>query len=79
MLADDTPGPLRASAYGYGMWVCDSGIHYGTGTGGQYLVVAPGSGTLVATLAEVGDTPTVARCLAPLWTWDDRSRPQGSP
>lgn len=22
-VADDTPGPLRASAYGYGMWVCD--------------------------------------------------------
>lgn len=76
---DDAPGPLRASAYGYGMWVCDSGIHYGTGTGGQYLVVAPGSGIVVAALAEVGDTRTVARCLAPLWAWDDRRQPQGSP
>jgi CubicO group peptidase (beta-lactamase class C family) len=61
----DGPGdPLRATSYGYGMWICDNGIHYCDGTGGQFLIVVPASGTVVVTVAEAGDTRTVARCLA---------------
>jgi CubicO group peptidase (beta-lactamase class C family) len=60
----DGPGdPLRATSYGYGMWICDNGIHYCDGTGGQLLAVDPASRTVVATLADAGDTSTIARCL----------------
>ena len=62
--SDGPGGPLRATAYGYGMWICANGVHYGDGTGGQFLIVDPRSGTVVVTLAEAGDTRTVARCLA---------------
>jgi CubicO group peptidase (beta-lactamase class C family) len=60
---DGPGGVLRATSYGYGMWICDSGIHYCDGTGGQFLIVAPASRTVVVTVAEAGDTHTVARCL----------------
>jgi CubicO group peptidase (beta-lactamase class C family) len=61
---DGPGGPLRATSYGYGMWICDSGIHYCDGTGGQFLIVVPASRTVVVALADAGDTGTVARCLA---------------
>ena len=55
--------PLRAHAYGVGLWICDDGIHYCDGTGGQFLIVSPRTGTVVVALAEAGDTAVVARCL----------------
>lgn len=61
--SDGLGGPLRATSYGYGMWICDGGIHYCDGAGGQFLIVVPGSRTVVVALAEAGDTLTVARCL----------------
>lgn len=68
----DGPGdPLRATSYGYGMWICDSGIHYCDGTGGQLLAVDPASRTVVVTLADAGDTSTIARCLRGALPADD--------
>lgn len=66
---DRTDGPdgrLRATHYGYGMWIGDGGVHYCDGTGGQFLIVDPGSRTVVVALAEAGDTRTVARYLEAL-------------
>lgn len=62
--SDGPDGPLRATSYGFGMWICDGGIHYCDGTGGQFLIVEPRSRTVVVALADAGDTLTVARCLA---------------
>jgi hypothetical protein len=61
--SDGPGGAFRATSYGYGMWICDSGIHYCDGTGGQFLIVVPASRTVVVTVADAGDTHTVARCL----------------
>ena len=54
--------PLRATAYGYGLWIC-ADVVYCDGAGGQFLVVVPGRRTTVVVLSEDGDTGTVARCL----------------
>ncbi len=61
--AYDPGHPLRASAYGLGMWICDGGTYYCDGTGGQSLIIVPRSGTVIVTLAEAGDTRTVSGCL----------------
>ena len=66
---EDLGAALRPTSYGFGLWVGDGGVHYCDGAGGQLLVVVPRSRTLVVTLAEGGDTATVARCL------DDVLRP----
>jgi CubicO group peptidase (beta-lactamase class C family) len=58
--------PLRAHAYGLGLWICDGGTYYCDGTGGQFLIVDPRTETVVVALAEAGDTVTVARCLRDL-------------
>ena len=60
---DDLGEPLPATTYGYGMWICDSGVHYCDGADGQFLIVVPSARTVVVALAEAGDTGTVARCL----------------
>jgi CubicO group peptidase (beta-lactamase class C family) len=52
-----------STSYGYGLWICGSGVHYCDGADGQFLIVLPRLGTIVVTLAEEGDTATVARCL----------------
>ena len=65
-VGDDLGEPLRATSYGYGVWVCESGVHYCDGTDGQFLIVVPASRTAVVILAEAGDLAVVARCLAPL-------------
>lgn len=59
----DPNSPMRATAYGYGVWICDGGLYYCDGTGGQFLVVVPETRTIVVALAESGDTGTVSRCL----------------
>jgi CubicO group peptidase (beta-lactamase class C family) len=58
--------PLRANAYGLGLWICDGGTYYCDGTGGQFLIVEPRTETVVVALTEAGDTETVARCLRDL-------------
>lgn len=58
--------PLRAGAYGLGVWLCDGGTYYCDGTGGQFLIVVPRTETVIVGLAEAGDTRTVARCLRDL-------------
>ena len=58
--------PLRAVAYGLGLWICDGGTYYCDGTGGQFLIVVPRTETVIVALAEAGDTLTVARCLQDL-------------
>ena len=55
--------PLRATAYGLGLWICDDGVVYCDGAGGQFLVVVPRTRTVVVALAEAGDPLTVSRCL----------------
>jgi hypothetical protein len=60
---DDLGMALRPTSYGYGLWICGSGVHYCDGADGQFLIVLPRLGTIVVTLAEEGDTATVARCL----------------
>jgi CubicO group peptidase (beta-lactamase class C family) len=54
--------PLRATGYGYGIWIGD-GAYYCDGAGGQFLIVVPEKRTVVVALAEAGDTLTVSRCL----------------
>ena len=61
--SDGPGGPLRATSYGFGMWICDGGVHYCDGADGQFLIVEPRSRTVVVALADAGDTVTVARCL----------------
>ena len=58
--------PLRASGYGYGLWIGDD-AYYCDGAGGQFLIVVPERRTVVVALAEAGDTATVARYLQALW------------
>jgi CubicO group peptidase (beta-lactamase class C family) len=60
---DDLGATWRPTSYGYGLWICDSGVHYCDGTGGQFLIIVPRTGTVVVALAEAGDTAIVARCL----------------
>jgi CubicO group peptidase (beta-lactamase class C family) len=54
--------PLRASGYGYGLWI-GNGAYYCDGAGGQFLIIVPERRTIVVALAEAGDTRTVAGCL----------------
>jgi CubicO group peptidase (beta-lactamase class C family) len=58
--------PLRATGYGYGLWIGD-GAYYCDGAGGQFLIVVPERRTVVVALAEAGDTRSVARCLHGVW------------
>jgi CubicO group peptidase (beta-lactamase class C family) len=64
--SSDYEPPLRANAYGLGLWICDDGTYYCDGTGGQFLIVEPRTDTVVVALAEAGDTVAVARCLRDL-------------
>lgn len=59
----DPSSPLQATAYGYGIWVCDDGTYYCDGTGGQFIIVVPHKGLVISALTETGDTLTVSRCL----------------
>jgi tetratricopeptide (TPR) repeat protein len=56
----DPSSPLQATAYGYGIWICDDGTYYCDGSGGQFLIVAPGKRLIISALAEEGDTLTVS-------------------
>jgi CubicO group peptidase (beta-lactamase class C family) len=58
--------PLRATGYGYGLWIGDD-AYYCDGAAGQFLVVVPERRTVVVALADAGETRTVARCLRALW------------
>lgn len=59
----DPSSPLQATAYGYGIWVCDDGTYYCDGSGGQFIIVVPHKGLVISALTEDGDTLTVSRCL----------------
>jgi len=53
-------------AYGYGLWVCEDGRYYCDGTDGQYLIVVPDSGLVIATTGAQSDMKPITRCMKPL-------------
>lgn len=63
----DPADPLPQLGYGYGVWVTGDGRFFGSGTGGQYLVVVPGQDRAVTVLADEPDLTAIRRCLAPLF------------
>lgn len=58
----DKKRALPKYAYGYLVWVCESGTYYIDGTNGQYLIVVPHKNLVIATTGNQTDMKPITKC-----------------